>query len=387
MWLILFSSIGLTMNAQNAELASTPPMGWMSWYPFIDQINEELIIEVADSLISTGLREVGYNIVQLDDGWMAKTRNKQGRQYADTIRFPHGIKYLADYMHAHGLKLGIYSSAGSKTCAGYPGSYGHEEIDANTYAEWGIDYLKYDACGDTGGQTVKELNYKMSKALKLTGRSILYEICIFKSGETHLWGGVIANMWRTGEDIVTYISKNPEVTYKNWYNNLNQVVGKETYAGKGHWNDPDNLIVGFARNNKQTFEEQKAQFSFWSLIAAPLILGNDVRNMTTEIKEILLNKEVIEINQDKAGIQGIRMISNDSYELWMKGLFDGSKAIVLFNKKESRSDITLNLNDIKLSGKFLVRDLWEHKDKGIITDSYIVKVEPHGIVMLKLLNQ
>lgn len=387
LWFMILCLSCLRINAQQTELASTPPMGWMSWYPFIDKIDEKLILEVADSMISSGLRDAGYHILQLDDGWMAKTRDKQGRQYADSTRFPHGIKYLADYLHSHGLKLGIYSSAGNKTCAGYPGSFGHEEIDAKTYSDWGIDYLKFDACGDMGSHTVKELNYKMSEALKETGRSILYEICIFNSDDTHLWGGEIANMWRTGGDIVTYIDKNPEVTYRNWYKNLQQVIGKESYAGKGHWNDPDNLIIGYARNNKQTIDEQKAQFSFWSLIAAPLILGNDVRYMTTEIKEILLNKEVIEISQDKAGKQGVRMISNDSFEIWMKSLLDGSKAIVLFNKKESSSAIPLKLNEIKLSGRFLVRDLWEHQDKGIITDSYTVKVEPHGVVMLKLTNQ
>ena len=368
----------------NVTLSPTPPMGWMSWYTFIDKINEKLIMEVADSMVSSGLRDAGYNLLQLDDGWMAKTRDENGRQYADKLRFPNGIKFLADYLHDRGLKLGIYSSAGSKTCAGYPGSYNHEETDAKTYAEWGVDYLKYDACGDMGSHTVKELNFKMSKALRETGRSILYEICIFNSKETHLWGAEIADMWRTGEDIVKYIERNPEVTWLNWYGNLNQVVGKENYAGKGHWNDPDNLIVAYPRNNKQTFEEQKAQFSFWSLVAAPLMLSADVRNMTVETKMIVLNKEVIAISQDKAGNQGVRIKADKNQELWMKILEDGSKAVILFNKNDAVSQVSFSLSDINESGIVNARDLWKHANIGEIKGTYTVKAAPHGVVMLKI---
>ena len=205
--LIIFCLISFTMTAKSSELAATPPMGWMTWYTFIDNINEKLIIDVADSMISSGLRDAGYNLIQLDDGWMAKNRDQEGRQYADTDRFPNGIKYLADYLHARGFKLGIYSSNGTQTCAGYPGSYNHEEIDAKTYAEWGVDYLKYDACGEKEGHSDKELNEKMLRAIKQTGRPMLYEVCVFNSNETHLWAFKIANMWRTGGDIVKWIDK------------------------------------------------------------------------------------------------------------------------------------------------------------------------------------
>jgi alpha-galactosidase len=382
--LILINLINASIRAQSTILAPTPPMGWMSWYTFIDNINEELIMEVADSMVSSGLRDAGYTMLQLDDGWMAMSRDQAGRQYADTSRFPHGMKFLGDYLHARGLKLGSYSSAGSQTCEGYPGSYNHEEIDASTYAEWGVDYLKYDACGEKGDHSDKELYYKMSKALKETGRPILYEVCIFYSNDTHLWGAEIADMWRTGGDIVKYIKTNPEVTCKNWYENLNQVIGKEDYAGNGHWNDPDNLIVGYPRNNKQTFEEQKAQFSFWCLIAAPLLLSVDVRNITPEIKSIILNNEVIAISQDKAGIQGKRIKSDDNHEVWIKNLNDGSKAIILFNKKEESSEVTFSLTDINETGKYMVRDLWEHANKGMITDSYSSIAAPHGVVMVKI---
>lgn len=384
-YILLISFLGINASGMAQKtLVPTPPMGWMSWYTFIDHIDEKSIISIADAMVKTGLKDAGYTMVQLDDGWMAKNRDSQGRQYADPIKFPRGIKYLADYLHKKGLKLGIYSSNGSLTCAGYPGSYNHEEIDAQTYADWGVDYLKYDACGKKEGHSDQELNMRMISAIQKTGHPMLYEVCVFSRGDTHLWASKIATMWRTGGDIVQEIHLNPVVTYQLWYNNLQQVVGKEDYAGNGHWNDPDNLIVGYVRNNKQTLAEQKAQFSFWSLIAAPLMLSADVRNMTPAIKNILLNKEVIAINQDKAGKQGKRIINNDNYEIWMKELADGSKCIILFNKKETESELTVNLKDINLVGKYKLRDLWAHRNKATIQTDYTVKVDPHGVAMFKL---
>jgi alpha-galactosidase len=382
--LLLIGLISIAANAQNKPITATPPMGWMSWFPFIDKINEKVIMETADAMVKSGLRDAGYKLLQLDDGWMAAKRDKEGRQYADSSRFPHGMKYLADYVHAGGLKIGIYSSNGMQTCAGYPGGYNHEELDAKTYAAWGIDYLKYDACGEKEKHTDRELHTRMSNALKATGRPIMFEICIFSSGTTHLWGAQIADMWRTGGDIVKFIDKNPEVTYKNWYGNLNQMVGKEAYAGNGHWNDPDNLIVDYPRNNKQTFEEEKAQFSLWSTVAAPLVLGNDVRNMSADAKTILLNKEVIAIDQDKAGKQGTRVVADDQKEIWVKPLSDGSKAVVLFNKQDKAAQLSINFSDINTPKKAKVRDLWEHANKGIFTGTYSAQVAPHGVVMLKL---
>ncbi len=382
---LLFLSNCGSLNAQKNGLALTPPMGWSSWYPFVDTINEKKIMETADAIVSNGLREAGYTIVQLDDGWMAKVRDENGRQFADKVRFPRGMKFIADYLHARGLKLGIYSSAGATTCAGYPGSYDHEKLDAKTYAEWGIDYLKYDACGKKEGHTDKELFTRMGNALKATKRPILFNLCIFYSDTTHLWGATLGNTWRTGGDIVKFIEKNPEVTYNNWYATLQtQVLGKEKYAGPGHWNDPDNLIVGYARNNKQTLDEQRAQFSFWSLLAAPLFLGNDVRNMSPEIKEIITNREVIAIDQDKEGRQGTRTISKDNYEIWMKPLSNNSKAVILFNKTTSPLKIKLNRSDLNIQGKLKGRDLWKHADIGSLKESFTAEVPPHGVVMLKI---
>lgn len=384
--LILFGCVSPKIKqADNNQLALTPPMGWSSWYPFVDTINEKKIMETADAMVSSGLRDAGYTILQLDDGWMAKKRDAKSRQFADTIRFPRGMKFLADYLHERGLKLGIYSSAGATTCAGYPGSYNHEETDANTYAEWGIDYLKYDACGNKDGHSDKELFTKMGQALKVTGRPILFNMCIFYSDTTHRWGRGLGHSWRTGGDIVKHIEKDPDVTYLNWYENLQtQVLGKEDFAAPGHWNDPDNLIIGYARNNKQTWEEQKAQFSFWALLSAPLFLGNDIRYMKDDIKTILMNKEVIAINQDKAGKQGTRIINTDTFEIWKKSLSSGQKVLVMFNKKNEEAIIRVDWAVAGEKGGFNVRDLWDHSDKGFFENSYSANVAPHGVSMIRL---
>ncbi len=381
--LLIFSNC-FSLFSQD-QLAKTPPMGWSSWYPFVDTINEKKIMETADAMVSSGLRDAGYTILQLDDGWMAGARDEKGRQFADTSRFPRGMKYLADYLHARGLKLGIYSSAGATTCAKYPGSYNHEEIDAKTYAEWGIDYLKYDACGNKEGHSDKELFTRMGNALKATGRPILFNLCIFYSDTTHLWGRGLGNTWRTGGDIVKHIERNPDVTYKNWYETLQtQVLGKENYAAPGHWNDPDNLIIGYARNNQQTLEEQKAQFSFWALLSAPLFLGNDVRNMPQDIKKIITNKEVIAINQDKDGKQGTRIMNTGEYEVWKKNLSDGSKVLILFNKTDAASNIKIAWKDVGEKGKLKVRDLWKQEDIGSFKKQYAAIVQPHGVVMIRI---
>lgn len=374
--------------AQGNGLALTPPMGWSSWYPFVDTINEKKIMQTADAMVSSGLRDAGYTILQLDDGWMAKVRDAQARQYADTIRFPHGMKFLADYLHDRGLKLGIYSSAGATTCAGYPGSFNHEEIDAKTYAAWGIDYLKYDACGKKDNQSDKALFTRMSQALKNTGRPIIFNLCIFYNKDTHLWGGALGNTWRTGEDIVQFIERNPEVTYNNWYHTLQtQVLGKEEHAGPGHWNDPDNLIVGYARNNRQTLDEQRAQFSFWALLAAPLFLGNDVRAIPKGIKKIITNAEVIAVNKDKDGKQGTRVMNENNFEVWLKPLSNGSKAVVLFNKTTEPLTISIKWSDINQTGKFKVRDLWKHKNRGVHKQGFSAIVPPHGASMIKIMPQ
>lgn len=390
-WRLILATAVLSVICSGAfaqlptPIAQTPPMGWSSWYAFVDTINERKIMETADALVSSGLRDCGYRILQLDDGWMARQRDEQGRQYADSSRFPHGLKYLADYLHARGLFLGVYSSAGATTCAGYPGSYGHEEQDARNYAYWGIDYLKYDACGEKEKHSDKELFAKMSRALKATGRPILFNLCIFYGKDTHTWGASLGNTWRTGEDIVQFIEKNPKVTWQNWNKTLHtQVLGKEAYAGPGHWNDPDNLIVGYARNNEQTIDEQKAQFSFWSLLAAPLFLGNDVRRMSDPIKAILTNREVIAINQDASGKQGTRIRQEKDYELWSKQLSGDAEAIIVFNTSDSPISVRVSKELLGVKGKkTVVRDLWQHQNIKLGNRPFKIQLAPHAVLMYK----
>ncbi|MGZ5253586.1 MAG: glycoside hydrolase family 97 N-terminal domain-containing protein [Flavitalea sp.] len=370
--------------SKTSAKSTTPLMGWSSWYPFIDRINEKMIMETADSMVSKGLREKGYNILQLDDGWMAAERDHLGRQYADKKRFPRGMKFLADYLHERGLKLGIYSSSGALTCAGYPGSYNHEEIDAATYAEWGVDYLKYDACGDKGNHKDPYLFNKMHQALKKTGRDILFNICIFYSDTTHLWGNKIGDTWRTGGDIVKHIDKYPAVTYKNWYENLQQVIGKEDYSGSGHWNDPDNLIIGYNKNNQQTLEEQKAQFSFWAMVNAPLFLGNDVRDISKEIFNIITHEEIIGINQDALGKQAKRVHSDPKHEIWLKPLSGNNFAILVFNRTTEKIIVEIDLKMLGLEDNYKVRDSWKRKDLGSFSNKLGVELAAHEAIILKL---
>lgn len=382
--LFAFSVINADCFSQvRSALAQTPPMGWSSWYPFVDTINEQKILETADALVRSGLRDCGYTILQLDDGWMADERDANGHQYANKDRFPHGLKYLADYLHERKLKLGIYSSAGEKTCAGYPGSFGHEEEDAKTWAAWGIDYLKYDACGNKDGKSDQELFHKMAAALRSTGRPIIFNICIFYSDSTHRWAQDIGNSWRTGGDIVKHIERNPEVSYLNWYETLQtQVLGKEAAAGPGHWNDPDNLIIGYARNNQQTLAEQQAQMSFWSLLSAPLVLGNDVRQLDPNIKAIISNPAVIAVDQDPLGKQGTRILNSDSLELWTKEVMNGD-VFLLFNKKNQAIDIDLPVSELKMPMNFRATNLWSN-EKMRIHKRLKRNLDPHAVLMIRV---
>jgi alpha-galactosidase len=322
----------------------------------------------------------------IDDCWQVG-RDENGFILADPKRFPSGIKALADYVHAKGLKFGLYSDAGAKTCAGRPGSQGHEYQDALQYARWGIDYLKYDWCS-TGKRNAQEAYSTMSNALLATGRPIVFSMCEWGTADPWLWGSGIGNLWRTTGDISDHFSSN-----KKWPNGdccelgmleiLDKQVGLESFAGPGHWNDPDMLEVG---NGGMTIPEYRAHFSFWALLAAPLIAGNDVRSMATDIKEILTNSEVIAVNQDKLGREGHRVAKNGDLEVWSKALSDGSRAVILFNRGTAESEVSVNWVQIgypeHLSGK--VRDLWEHKDVGSFTGNYSSRVPSHSVVMVKI---
>ncbi len=372
---------------QRDSLAQTPPMGWNSWNKFACNVSEDLIKSVADAIATNGMKEAGYQYVLIDDCWQV-SRDENGFIVADPQRFPSGMKALADYVHSNGLKFGLYSDAGTKTCAGRPGSQGHEYQDALQYSRWGVDYLKYDWC-NTETRNAEEAYSTMSNALIATGRPIVFSMCEWGTAKPWLWGKGIGNLWRTTGDIGDKWSA--KITWPGggccqygMLEILDQQVGLDAFAGPGHWNDPDMLEVG---NGGMTTTEYRAHFSFWALLAAPLIAGNDVRSMTPEIKEILTNAEVIAVNQDKLGREGHRIRKDGDREVWAKPLADGSRAVILLNRGQADADISVNWDEIgypnHISAK--VRDLWEHKDLGSFTGTFKAKVATHSVVMVKII--
>jgi len=377
----------LLAQLQRDSLAQTPPMGWNSWNKFQCNVSEDLIKSVADSIATNGMKDAGYEYVVIDDCWQV-SRDDNGNIVADAKHFPSGIRALADYVHSKGLKFGVYSDAGTKTCAGRPASQGHEYQDALEYARWGVDYLKYDWC-HTETRNAEEAYTTMNNALLSTGRPIVFSMCEWGTAKPWLWAKGIGNLWRTTGDITDHFEGRGKWPDGNccWVGMVDIVEmqnGIETYAGPGHWNDPDMLEVG---NGGMTNPEYQAHFSFWAMLAAPLMSGNDVRSMTPEIKEILTNKEVIAVDQDKLGRQGHRVGKNGDLEIWARPLADGGRAVILFNRGMSESEISVTWEQIAypnhLSAK--VRDLWAHKDLGAFQGGYSTKVAPHSVIMVKVL--
>ncbi len=389
---ILFSLIiSFMVKGQEGwdDLARTPPMGWNSWNTFRLEINEDLVREIADVFVEKGFKDAGYEFIVIDDGWQI-SRDEEGNIVVNPDKFPSGIKPLADYIHSKGLKIGIYSDAGTMTCGNFPGSLGHEYQDARQYASWGIDYLKYDWC-HTGNMSAPDSYLLMRNALETAGRPLVFSICEWGSQEPWKWAGDIGHLWRTTYDIrpcwdcgQQAVSKGKVIeNFMGFTKILDQQVGLESYAGPGHWNDPDMLEVG---NGDLTLDENKAHFSLWCILSAPLMLGNDIRGMTPEIHEILLNKEMIAVNQDPLGKQGSKVRDDGDQEVWVKQLNDGSRAVVLFNRSESAVQISVNWNEIGYPGhlKAVVRDLWKKENIGEYTNEYSDLVPPHGVVALRI---
>ncbi len=364
---------------QEKMLAKTPPMGWNSWNKYACNVTEEVIRQEADALVASGMRDAGYEYVLIDDCWQA-SRDKDGFIVADPKTFPSGIKALADYVHSKGMKFGVYSDAGSKTCAGRPGSLGHEYQDAQKYAEWGADYLKYDWCNTTT-QDAKASYTLMRDALRATGRPIVFSLCDWGTAKPWLWAGEVGQLWRTNGDLLDKWEGTVEWGGMGLVNNLDKQVGLESYGGPGHWNDPDMLQVGVGG---MTTTEYRSQFSLWAILAAPLIAGNDVAKMSPEIAAILLNREVIAVDQDALGRQGRRIRKVGELEVWSRELGDGSRAVVLFNRSAGAQKIAVKWTEIGYPAKLVaaVRDLWEKKELGKFSGEFEAEVGSHGVVMV-----
>jgi alpha-galactosidase len=364
-------------------LALTPPMGWNSWNKFACDNNEATVRATADAMVASGMRDAGYVYLVIDDCWQSK-RDANGFIHADPQKFPSGIKAVADYIHAKGLKFGIYSDAGALTCGGRPGSQGHEYQDALQYARWGVDYLKYDWCS-TGTRDAQEAYRTMAEALRATGRPIVFSICEWGTSKPWLWATTTGNLWRTTGDIWDgWKGRNA-----NGYSlgvmdivDLNEPLWP--FAGPGHWNDADMLEVG---NGGMSDDEYRAHFSLWAMMASPLMAGNDIAHMTPAIRSILLNKAVIAVDQDRLGEQGRRIDAKGDMEVWMKPLVGGARAVLFLNRGEAPGTIGVTWRALgypaRLEAK--VTDLWTGEVTEHQSSALTRTVRPHAVVMLRII--
>jgi alpha-galactosidase len=381
----------LTASTQTAAapqvVAQTPPIGWNSWNYFADKVDDKGVRAAADNIVATGMKDAGYVYVNIDDTWEGE-RDASGVLHANA-KFP-DMKALADYVHSKGLKIGIYSSPGPKTCAGYAGSLGHEEQDAKLYAEWGIDYLKYDLCSYIDDVMEKQAPHdraaqmrlmqgayeKMHQALRATGRPIVYSFCQYGWDAVWEWAPATGgNLWRTTGDIT------PD--WDRIYAIASQQNGLEQYAGPGHWNDPDMLEVG---NGKLTLEENRTHFSLWAILAAPLLAGNDLPNMKPEIKAILTNRDVIAIDQDALGRQGSKAYADGEVEVWTRKLSGGALAVAVINvgsDRYSTHPFHLNLGKLGLHGPQAGKDLWTGKAI-TLTDGQPIELRYHDLLLVRI---
>lgn len=378
---ILALSTPGSIPALDNGLARTPPMGWNSWNKFGCNVSEALIKEAADAVVSSGMKDAGYQYVVIDDCWQVK-RDDSGNIIADSDRFPGGIKAVADYVHSKGLKFGIYSDAGTGTCQNRPGSRGYEFQDARQYAAWGVDYLKYDWCNH--GTQNSEASYSiMRDALAKSGRPIVFSLCEWGSTKPWLWAKDVGNLWRSTGDISDlWDAGGKKDDGLGVVQILDLLDGTESYAGPGHWNDPDMLEVG---NGGMTTTEYRAHFSMWAILAAPLMAGNDLHSMSSDIHDILTNKEVIAVDQDPMGKQGHRVKrSSDGAEVWSKQMSDGGRAVALLNRGASETKITVDWTDLGYPEHLnaTVRDLWQHKNLDSAKGSFSASVPSHGVVMV-----
>ncbi|MBK8658474.1 MAG: putative Ig domain-containing protein [Bacteroidetes bacterium] len=379
------------------KLCLTPAMGWNSWNVFTNTLDEKLVMEIADAMVSSGMRDVGYQYINMDDYWHDSTRATDGSPVANPKKFPHGIKWLSDYVHARGLKLGVYSDAGDKTCGKCFGGFQHEEIDAKVYADWGVDLLKYDFCFVPWKKSEAIARYKkMGEALKGSGRSVVYSICnwgLFKPWE---WGPEVGgNYWRTTPDIfdlwrggIPFMMSTMRIIKRQ-----NKIL---EYGTPGHWNDPDMLIVGNYGKGKATGRngmfkgmtdtEYQSHMSLWAIMNAPLLSSCDLRNMNEATKNILLNTEILAINQDEAGKPVQLVNKKNGIWLYKKVLQDGSCAVAVFNTSKKEKKFELTATSLQLNAAGNVRDVWKHSDLGMLNKQILLTVQGHETIVLKISN-
>jgi alpha-galactosidase len=376
------------------ELGLTPPMGWNSWNTFQVNINEQMLRDMVDTYVASGMRDAGYTYFVLDDGWMAMNRDANGNLVADPKKFPGGMKAFADYVHSKGLKFGIYNCAGTHTCSGYPGTHGYEYQDARLYASWGVDYLKYDWCY-TDSINARDAYLTMSRAIRAAGRPMIFSLCEWGIHQPWLWAKNVGELWRTTGDIHSGFAK--DLNMGAWssfsvLSILDKQVPIRQYAGPGNWNDPDMLEVGTG----MSYDEDKAHFSLWCMLAAPLIAGNDLRKMSPQTTSILTNKEVIAVDQDSLGVEGFRYYSFDGLEIWIKPLKNNDLAVCFLNRSPRTQDIYYDwkaheiidsLSKIHIDfnkNTYMLRDLWAKKDMGTTNKIFKQTIGSHEVIMLKL---
>jgi len=376
------------------NLAPTPPMGWNSWNTFQTKISEQLVRDMADTYVASGMRDAGYKYLVLDDGWMAMERDKNGSLVADPQKFPNGMKAVADYVHSKGLKFGIYNCAGDKTCAGYPGTRGHEYEDARLYASWGVDFLKYDWC-NTDSLNAREAYITMARALQATGRPILFSLCEWGNHQPWLWANGVGEMYRATGDITANFDKDKHMgtwTALSVMTIVDKMPAIRQYNGPNHWNDPDMLEVG----NGMSLSEDRAHFSLWCMLAAPLMAGNDLRKMSAQSQSILTNKEAIAINQDALGVSAYRASAADSMEVWVKPLSNGNWAVCFLNRAGHAQNVnyvwtqhaqqdaqTRQAADFSKT-TYKLHNVWEKKEAGTTKKAFRQSIAAHDAVLLTL---
>jgi alpha-galactosidase len=371
----------LKLEAPKPLIAPTPPMGWNSWNKFACNVNEQLIRQQADAMAASGMKDAGYQYIVIDDCWQQKSRDADGNIQADPEHFPSGIKALADYVHSKGLKFGLYSDAGSLTCYGRPGSAGHEFQDARQYAKWGVDYLKYDWCY-TGTRNAEAAYTIMAKALRESGRDIVFSLCEWGGSKPGRWAHPVGHLWRTTGDI--WDAWNGK---KEWSHGMLDILDMNaelwSESAPNGWNDPDMLEVG---NGGMTTTEYESHFSLWAMLAAPLIAGNDLSKMDADTLRILTNKDVIAVDQDPLGKQGRRTLKQGDLEVWVRPLAAGEHAVVLLNRGTTPANMKVawELLQLPVNQKADVKDLWSKKVTKNVSGSYGGKVAPHGVVMVRI---